>query len=1026
LRYRGVASVSGNFFTYGANTFSGTGSSSFSGSLAITKGLRVTGNITNDVLSASRLVQTNGSKVLSSVSNLTSWIAGTTNQITVTDDGDGTVTLSTPQDIHTSATPQFSRLGLGTAPVTVLEVQGTSSASYGLFGALQVAGFSSASYSRFGTGTTGYSSDLDTANDLLISGALEIDGNAFFDGKASISSNFQIAGRFVLGDNGDTGEINTNDWDISNTGALTGIGLITADGILTIDDRAEFQGTASASYLLTGNTLQVGGFSSAAYSRFGTATTGHSNYISASNDLLISGDLEVRGTVSFGGVASISGVTSLNGIRYTWPSADGSANQFLQTNSSGALTWATAGVASNSLDFDEFVNSMTLDADLTINRAGFKIGLGAAPSTVFEVQGTASASYGLFGNTLQVGGYATVSYNRFGTSTISGPASNWITTSNDLLVSGDLYGVGSLAFQGPASLSNTLFVKSGNVGIGTTGPGAPLHVDRGDSAGTVAKFTSRYSISSVADIWITNPHASARNWAIGTNDGDFTFTVGTSSGADPSAEKIRIQDDGNVGIGTTAPGTQLHIKSASGTTANLRIDSSNANDESQIGFYINGVLKWQQAQQAAGNLIWYDGGDNQILFRVDASAQNDDGWETAAVDYAEWMKKLDPNEEILPFEVVGIKNGKVTKDTNDATFYMLTSSKSGIRGGNSMDTPRDNDKEWIVVAYVGQVPVLLKGEFKEGDYVMPSGRNDGLAVAVPSENIQPYQYKQVIGRVLNEFNYEFNETSDGGFEVELRNLMSRKGSNKIVNVVVGTSSGNPGIGMANPELKLDVRYASLSMTAEELMAKAASGQWGSGTSLQQEDNIGTGAFNFIVKKFNEVMDIVFEKGLLRVANIITEKITANLGSFKKFELEDEDTGEKYCVKVKSGQLISIKGECGMAEIDLISNYSNSPNQTPITNGQTTESSTPEFIDDGLTTSDGEATSDVTEPEFQPEADEPSAQIEPTPTPEVVPENTPEPTPEPSVELEPEEQNELPPTEEPTPEVITEAQNENAE
>ena len=41
----------------------------------------------------SRILSTDGSRKVVSVSNLTSWIAGTLNQIVVTDDGDGTVTL---------------------------------------------------------------------------------------------------------------------------------------------------------------------------------------------------------------------------------------------------------------------------------------------------------------------------------------------------------------------------------------------------------------------------------------------------------------------------------------------------------------------------------------------------------------------------------------------------------------------------------------------------------------------------------------------------------------------------------------------------------------------------------------------------------------------------------------------------------------------------------------------------------------------------------------------------------------------
>jgi len=60
---------------------------------------------------ASRLVSTDSGKKLIS-SDLADWLAGTTNQITVTDDLDGTATLSTPQDIHTAASPTFTGLTL--------------------------------------------------------------------------------------------------------------------------------------------------------------------------------------------------------------------------------------------------------------------------------------------------------------------------------------------------------------------------------------------------------------------------------------------------------------------------------------------------------------------------------------------------------------------------------------------------------------------------------------------------------------------------------------------------------------------------------------------------------------------------------------------------------------------------------------------------------------------------------------------------------------------------------------------------
>lgn len=80
-------------------------------------------------LTASRLVYTDASKALTSVTDLTSWIAGTTNQITVTDDSDGTVTLTTPQDIHTGASPTFVDLTLS-APSSIYSLSHDSFADF--------------------------------------------------------------------------------------------------------------------------------------------------------------------------------------------------------------------------------------------------------------------------------------------------------------------------------------------------------------------------------------------------------------------------------------------------------------------------------------------------------------------------------------------------------------------------------------------------------------------------------------------------------------------------------------------------------------------------------------------------------------------------------------------------------------------------------------------------------------------------------------------------------------------------------
>jgi hypothetical protein len=56
-------------------------------------------------------VATNAAHQLVSTS-LNGWVTGTTNRVTVTDDGDGTITLTGPQDINTTATPTFSGIVL--------------------------------------------------------------------------------------------------------------------------------------------------------------------------------------------------------------------------------------------------------------------------------------------------------------------------------------------------------------------------------------------------------------------------------------------------------------------------------------------------------------------------------------------------------------------------------------------------------------------------------------------------------------------------------------------------------------------------------------------------------------------------------------------------------------------------------------------------------------------------------------------------------------------------------------------------
>ena len=133
-----ISSGGGNVSVGGvapASKLSVTGGLTVGGTIADTtaspsNGILVEGNIRNQALSASRIVSSGAGKDLEST-DLASWVAGTSDQITVTDDTDGTITLSLPQSIASSSSPSFAGLTLTGAAtfasvVTISAFDGTN------------------------------------------------------------------------------------------------------------------------------------------------------------------------------------------------------------------------------------------------------------------------------------------------------------------------------------------------------------------------------------------------------------------------------------------------------------------------------------------------------------------------------------------------------------------------------------------------------------------------------------------------------------------------------------------------------------------------------------------------------------------------------------------------------------------------------------------------------------------------------------------------------------------------------------
>ena len=126
------------------------------------------------------------------------------------------------------------------------------------------------------------------------SGSIALSDNTTFSGNIDVAGSTTLNGSFTLGDNGDTGSIDTSDWDINSTGNMTGIGSITADGAIsgsnlsgtntgdqTITLTGDVTGTGTGSFATTLATVTTakGGTNITSY------TTGDILYSSATNTL---------------------------------------------------------------------------------------------------------------------------------------------------------------------------------------------------------------------------------------------------------------------------------------------------------------------------------------------------------------------------------------------------------------------------------------------------------------------------------------------------------------------------------------------------------------------------------------------------------------------------------------------------------------------------------------------------------------------------------------------------------------------
>jgi hypothetical protein len=258
-----------------------------------------------------------------------------------------------------------------------------------------------------------------------------------------------------------------------------------------------------------------------------------------------------------------------------------------------------------------------------------------------------------------------------------------------------------------------LFIAAGgNIGIGTTQPGLRLDIQgdfgRANGPSTMSLFGSR----------------------IGDVGGGTLFL---RSGGDA------IVMDGNdaVGIGTGTPITRLHVAGSlnadAGDPASHVGFMDNVNGGSSADVLALRVNSW--IPSTASNFITFFGAFGPVG-AIQGDSAGGVSFITGGADYAEFLERADVKETLEPGDVVGIVSGRISRTTQGAHHVSVVSRRPIVIA----NAPARQERErFNPVAFVGQTGVKLRGTVQAGDLVLPSGENDGVAVAKAPAEVVPGQ-----------------------------------------------------------------------------------------------------------------------------------------------------------------------------------------------------------------------------------------------------------------------------------------------
>ncbi len=230
----------------------------------------------------------------------------------------------------------------------------------------------------------------------------------------------------------------------------------------------------------------------------------------------------------------------------------------------GGGTAVAAGDAGQ-IQFNDGSDAFAADAALHWDNTNKRLGIGTtSPATSLHVNGTPIVNSGS-----------------------TAPGLHVVPTSGSSYVFGANTAIGGAGLYDTTGGAWRLMVKdtTGNVGIGTTTPSQSLHLSKTTGDTYVRAHTDsnthasglQLTTGTMANYGSIVAHRSPDNGLLLLNSENGPVILGTNE-----IERMRVADNGNVGIGTASPVTPLHIGTSAGTGEGLRISNGVSGEGGQI------------------------------------------------------------------------------------------------------------------------------------------------------------------------------------------------------------------------------------------------------------------------------------------------------------------------------------------------------------------------------------------------------------------------------------------------------------